>query len=215
MTTGGSCVLTSFITWYFHTIDTIGLELYVFLGMFIESSFIPFPSEIIMPPAGHMAGSLPRLIGVIFLGTAGSLVGGYLNYCLGYFLGRPFFEKYGKYILVSEKKLAQMDRFWLRYGEAGTFIGRLVPAVRQLISIPAGMARMNLWKFTLYTALGAGFWVTVLTLIGWFLRHWTIEDLAFKLSHKLLPYTLIGVTLLIAAYVAKVMLWDKRKKSVK
>ena len=195
------------VQWYFQQMDQIGLELYVFLGMAIESSFIPFPSEIIMPPAAHeaaVAGGFMRVVGLIAIGTGGSLVGAWINYFLGAWLGRPFFERYGRYFLVSHQSLEKMDRFWDRYGEGSTFIARLVPAVRQLISIPAGISRMNLWKFTLFTALGSGFWVTVLALAGWLLRNWTMEDFQTRLSGDMLPYLMALIAVLTVAYVAKI-----------
>ena len=202
------------IEWYFQQMNNIGLELYVFLGMLIESSFIPFPSEVIMPPAAHQAGGFMRVVGLIILGTAGSLLGGLFNYYVGYFLGRPFFEKYGKYLLINHKKLEQMDRFWEKYGEASTFIGRLVPAVRQVISVPAGFARMNIWKFSLYTSLGAGFWVTVLAMLGWFLRDWTSQDFEQKLKGAMMPYVLGGLAVLIVGYLIKIKCFGERKETV-
>jgi membrane protein DedA with SNARE-associated domain len=200
-----------FIGWYMSQVDRIGWELYILLGMFIESSFIPFPSEIIMPPAGHQAGSVARLVWFIALGTLGSLLGAWVNYFLGAWLGRPFFVKYGKYLLVNEKKLAKMDAFWAKYGEGSTFICRLIPAVRQLVSVPAGISRMNFWKFTLFTGLGAGFWVSVLALAGWMLRDWTARDFEEKLRGEMLPYVIALVALLIMGYVVKIRFWNRRR----
>jgi membrane protein DedA with SNARE-associated domain len=200
------------VDWYFHQMNRIGLELYVFIGMLIESTFIPFPSEIVVPPAAHQAAQTHgfiRIVGLILIGTFGCLCGAWYNYFLGMWLGRPFFDKYGKYFLCGPKNMARMDAFWEKYGEGSTFIARLVPGVRQVISLPAGMSRMNLWKFTLYTGLGSGFWVTVLALVGWWLRDWTMEDFENKLKGEMLPYVLAGVALLIAFYVAKIM-WQKR-----
>ncbi|MBF0274507.1 MAG: DedA family protein [Nitrospinae bacterium] len=196
--------------WYFSQMDALGLQLFVFLGMFIESSFIPFPSEIIMPPAGHEAGTIINLVALIFLGILGSLCGAWVNYSIGFFLGRPFLTKYGKYIFVNEKQIKKMDDFWEEYGEAGTFICRLVPAVRQLISIPAGMAKMNIFKFSLYTSLGAGIWVTVLALCGWFLRDWSLDDFGNKLKGDLLPYLIVAVVFMTVSYV----MYKKRQNKV-
>jgi membrane protein DedA with SNARE-associated domain len=201
-----------FIVWYFQQINHIGLELYVFVGMLIESTVFPLPSEIIMPPAAHQAaqhGGFARVFGLILLGTAGSLLGGYINYFVARLLGRPFFDRYGKYFLLNRKHMQKVDLFWERYGEMSTFTGRLVPGVRHLISIPAGIARMNVWKFTLYTSTGAGFWVTVLALTGWFLRGWTATDFETKLKGKMTPYVLAGVALLIVGYFAFAW-WRKR-----
>ena len=195
--------------WYLGHVERIGWGPFVFLGMLIESSFIPFPSEIVMPPAGHQAGSIGRLIWLIVLGTAGSTLGGLFNY----WLGRPFFEKYGRYILVGPKAMAKMDRFWDRYGEAGTFIGRFVPAIRQLISVPAGISRMNIYKFTFFTALGSGIWVTVLAVIGWSFRSMSMVDFIRysdqMLKHQMLPWTVAAIVAMIAAYVGWVK-WQRR-----
>lgn len=205
-------IIHQLVHWYFQQIDTIGLELFVFLGMLVESSLFPFPSEIIMPPAAWTVGQMSqtpivmrllRLVGLVLIGTAGSLMGALFNYYLGYLLGRPFFEKYGKYLLISKQKLAKMDDFWDRYGEGSTFIARLVPAVRQLISIPAGISRMNIWKFSLFTSLGAGFWVAILAAVGWLLRDWSLARFETELKGKLLPWVLALVAILILAYGIK------------
>jgi membrane protein DedA with SNARE-associated domain len=207
----------AFVEWYFRQMHAVGLELYVFAGMTIESSLFPLPSEIVMPPAAHQAaqaGGLARVALLIVLGTIGSQLGAYGNYAVGRFLGRPFFERYGKFFLIGERHLAKIDRFWERYGEASTFIGRLVPGVRHLISIPAGIARMNLWRFTLYTSSGAGFWVTVLALVGWFLRDWTLTDFETKLKGRMMPYVLAGLAVLIAGYIGHIA-WRQRKERAK
>ncbi|MCS7278969.1 MAG: DedA family protein [Thermodesulfobacteriaceae bacterium] len=141
--------------------------------MVIESSFIPFPSEVVIPPAAYLAykGKL-SLSGVILSGTLGSLMGALFNYYLALKLGRPAFQhlikKYGKYILLTEYSLQRVDLFWNHHGTFSTFIGRLLPGIRQIISIPAGFARMGLFLFCLYTTLGAFIWVTFLALCGYF-----------------------------------------------
>lgn len=145
----------------------------IFVLMVIESSFIPFPSEIVIPPAAYLAykGKL-SLVGVILSGTLGSLAGALLNYYLALKLGRPAFQhlvkKYGKYILLTEYSLQKVDLFWNNHGTFSTFIGRLLPGIRQIISIPAGFAKMRLFIFCLYTTLGAFIWVTFLALCGYF-----------------------------------------------
>jgi membrane protein DedA with SNARE-associated domain len=140
----------------------------IFLLMAIESSFIPFPSEVVMIPAGYLSqkGEL-NLYLAILAGTLGSLVGAYVNYALAYGLGRPFFEKYGKYLFVSREDFERACSFFTRYGPFTTFIGRLLPVISQLISLPAGLAAMGLAPFSLYTTLGAGLWVSVLALLGY------------------------------------------------
>ncbi len=142
----------------------------IFVMMFLESSFFPFPSEVVMIPAGYLAykGEMNLFI-AIFAGIAGSLAGAIFNYYLAIKFGRKFISKYGKYVLIKEETLEKMESFFEKHGHISTFSGRLIPAVRQYISLPAGLARMNLWKFSLYTSLGAGIWVLILALLGYFI----------------------------------------------
>lgn len=147
----------------------------IFFFMTIESSFIPFPSEVVMIPAGFLAarGNLtfgsPMLDATVSViaGTAGSLAGAYANYYLARWLGVPFLEKYGKYFFLPPASLHRAEEVFRQYGAGATFVCRLLPAIRQLISIPAGIAAMPLGSFTLWTGLGAGIWVIVLTVIGY------------------------------------------------
>lgn len=147
----------------------------VFLFMAVESSFIPFPSEVVMIPAGFLAARgeliaaapLTALALAIAVGVAGSLVGAYANYFLALWVGKPFLEKYGKYFFVRPEPLARACEVFNRYGAATTFVCRLVPVIRQLISIPAGVSRMPLGSFTLFTGLGAGIWTAILALVGY------------------------------------------------
>jgi len=144
----------------------------IFIMMFLESSFFPFPSEVVMVPAGYLAAKGEMNIFIaIFAGIAGSLAGAVFNYFLAVKYGRSFLSKYGKYVLIKEETLEKMEDFFAKHGHISTFSGRLIPAVRQYISLPAGLARMNLWKFSLYTSLGAGIWVIILTLLGYFIGH--------------------------------------------
>ena len=144
----------------------------IFIMMFLESSFFPFPSEVVMVPAGYLAAKGEMNIFIaIFAGIAGSLAGAVFNYFLAVKYGRTFLSKYGKYVLIKEETLEKMEDFFAKHGHISTFSGRLIPAVRQYISLPAGLARMNLWKFSLYTSLGAGIWVIILTLLGYFIGH--------------------------------------------
>ena len=138
--------------------------------MFLESSFIPFPSEVVMIPAGYLAykGEM-NLVLTILAGTFGSLMGALLNYYLAIKLGRPFLLHYGKYVMFNEASLQRMEDFFARHGHVSTFTGRLIPVVRQYISLPAGLARMNLVVFSFYTSLGAGIWVTILALLGYYI----------------------------------------------
>lgn len=147
----------------------------VMILMAIESSFVPLPSEIILPPAGWLAsGGELNLWGIIIAATIGSLIGALFNYYLARTLGRKVIYKlanssWAKFFLINEEKLKASEEYFRAHGKASTFIGRLVPGVRHLISIPAGLAKMNLWDFMGYTIAGAGIWSAILTLLGyWF-----------------------------------------------
>jgi membrane protein DedA with SNARE-associated domain len=193
-------------------VDTIGVMGYpgIFLLMAMESSVIPIPSEVVMPPAGYLAqqGSMNIWLAILW-GTAGSLVGAYANYFAAHYLGRPLILKYGRYVWITEEKFAKVETFFRRHGEISTFIGRLLPVVRHLISLPAGLAGMNHLKFSLYTLLGAGIWVSILTWIGYFIGQ--NQELIFKYSHKALLCVIIFSIILIAVYVRR----HKKKFSVK
>ncbi|MDQ7083536.1 MAG: DedA family protein [Sulfurovum sp.] len=140
----------------------------IFILMFIESTFFPFPSEIVMIPAGYLAfeGKMNLYI-VIFVGILGSVLGALLNYYLAMTFGRGFILRYGKYFFIKEKTLDKLEHFFKKHGEISTFTGRLIPGIRQLISLPAGLARMNIIKFSFFTAIGAGIWVIVLVGLGY------------------------------------------------
>ena len=160
-------MLESFIQWLLDRFRDIGYP-GILLLMAVESSIIPLPSELVMPPAGYLAAkgemSLPL---VILCGILGSVLGALANYGLAMWLGRAFVHRLGRYVLVSERSLERSERFFADHGEISTFIARMLPVIRHLISLPAGLARMPLPRFVGFTALGAGVWVTVLTLIGW------------------------------------------------
>lgn len=147
----------------------------VFFFMTVESSFIPFPSEVVMIPAGFLAArgelslQMPNvdLSVVILMGTLGSLLGAWINYLLARRLGQPFLLRYGKLVFLPPEKLERAEEVFRQYGAGATFVCRMLPAIRQLISIPAGIAGMNARSFTLWTGLGAGIWVTVLAFMGY------------------------------------------------
>jgi len=142
----------------------------IFCLMAVESSFIPFPSEIVLIPAGYLASKGDMSIGMIMLSAlGGSLLGAFINYYLALTLGRKILKRYGKYFFIKEDALVKMDGFFQKHGHISTFTGRLIPGIRQLISIPAGIARMDLGVFSLYTALGAGVWALILTMLGYFI----------------------------------------------
>lgn len=147
------------------------------LLMAIESSFIPFPSEVVIPPAAYLSaqpGSELNIFFVVLFATLGALIGAFINYFLALYLGRPIVyrfanSRFGHMCLIDQDKVEVAEAYFDRHGALGTFVGRLVPAVRQLISIPAGLSRMNLGKFILYTSLGAGLWNAILAAIGYYL----------------------------------------------
>jgi membrane protein DedA with SNARE-associated domain len=142
----------------------------VFILMFIESSLVPFPSELVMVPAGILvAKGKMSMFPAILAGTAGSLGGAYFNYYLASLLGKPFLKRYGKYLFLPPKKLDQACEFFDRHGAFGTFTCRFIPGIRQLISLPAGLARLSHAKFSACTTAGAGLWVSFLAILGyWF-----------------------------------------------
>ncbi len=136
--------------------------------MFLESSFFPFPSEIVMPPAGYLAykGKM-SFFWAVFSGVAGSLAGALFNYVLALYFGRPFLLRFGRFMFIDDARLRKVERFFNDHGEITTFVGRLLPGVRQYISFPPGIARMDPIRFSIYTVLGAGVWVFILTYIGY------------------------------------------------
>lgn len=140
----------------------------IFIMMFLESTFFPFPSEVAMIPAGYLAAKGEMNLGfAIFVGTAGSLLGALFNYYLAKKYGRRGVLKFGKYFFFTEEKLIKVEAYFKKHGSFSTFVSRLIPGIRQLISLPAGLAKMHLGKFSLYTTLGAGLWVAVLAILGY------------------------------------------------
>lgn len=162
-------MLSTIIDFIVQTVGTLGYA-GIFIMMFLESSFFPFPSEVVMIPAGYLVykGEMNMYL-VILFGILGSLAGALFNYYLAIKFGRKFLVKYGKYFFIKEQTIVRMEEFFKNHGHISTFSGRLIPAVRQYISFPAGLARMNLTIFCIYTSLGAGIWVVILTLLGYFL----------------------------------------------
>ncbi|MGE4456498.1 MAG: DedA family protein [Arcobacteraceae bacterium] len=163
--------MSDIINWIVQTVGDLGY-LGIFFMMFLESSFFPFPSEVVMIPAGYLAykGEMNLALAVI-CGIAGSLAGALFNYYLALKFGRAFLARYGKYVLIKEQTLEKMEDFFAKHGHISTFSGRLIPAVRQYISLPAGLARMDLLRFSIYTSLGAGIWVAILALLGYYIGH--------------------------------------------
>lgn len=193
-------------------VETVGDLGYlgIFIMMTIESSFIPFPSEIVMIPAGYLAykGEM-NIILVLLSGFAGSMIGAWINYFLAMSLGRKFLYAYGHYFFMKSETLDKMEDFFKRHGAVSTFTGRLIPGIRQLISIPAGLSKMSFLLFSLYTFLGAAIWSTALVLLGYFLGE--NETLIKDYLHELVYVSLALVIVIIFIYT----LMQKGKKLVK
>lgn len=193
-------MLHEIINWLITTIGAMGYT-GIFLLMALESSIVPIPSEIIMPPAGYLVqqGKMNMAL-VILSGTFGSLFGAYLNYFAAHYLGRPFLLKYGRYVLITEEHFRRVEDYFASHGEISTFIGRLLPVIRHLISLPAGLASMNHIKFSFYTLLGAFIWVSILTWIGYFLGH--NEALIMQYSHQAIIGVLAASFVLVTVYIS-------------
>lgn len=186
------------------------------LLMAIESSFIPFPSEIVVPPAAYQAANGDKNVFlVIFFATLGALIGAVINYAMAYYLGRPIIYKFansriGHMCLIDEHKVQVAEKYFDDHGAVGTIIGRLIPAVRQLISIPAGLARMKFSKFMLYTFIGAGLWNTILAAIGYSLASVVRpEELDATVAMYESPIKIAMVVLGIA--IVAYLIWKGRK----
>lgn len=198
-------VLHEVINWLVSTIGAMGYT-GIFLLMAMESSVFPIPSEVVMPPAGYLAqqGKMDMTL-VILAGTFGSLVGAYANYFAARFLGRPLLLKYGRYVWITEEHFEKVENYFKDHGEISTFIGRLLPVIRHLISLPAGLAGMNHIKFTLYTLFGAATWVSVLAGIGYVIGE--NQELIVRYAHQ----AVIGVVAF-SIVLAGVYIWLHRRK---
>ncbi len=200
-------IFQSVVEWYMSNLNYFTIALL----MVIESSFIPFPSEVVIPVAAYKAaqGEL-NIFGVVLSGTAGALGGAMINYYLAVYLGRPIIYRFansalGKMLLLSKDKIVHAESYFLKNGKSSTLVGRLVPAVRQLISIPAGLSRMNLRDFILFTVIGAGIWNIILAVIGYYL---------YEIREQIFPYLghiLIGLGAVFILYLVIKGIIKKRK----
>ncbi len=194
--------LTKVVSWYMDNINYGTITLL----MAIESSFIPFPSEVVIPPAAYKAlseDSDMNIVLVVVFGTIGALIGAIFNYFLALIIGRPIVFKFaesrlGHMLLLSGEKVTKAEEYFKKHGKSSTFIGRLVPAVRQLISIPAGLARMHFGIFLLFTSLGAAIWNTILAILGYLAKGQ--QDIIEKYSSEL-SYILLGLGVLFVLYL--------------
>ena len=194
----------SLFDWYMANLNYFTVALL----MAIESTFLPLPSEVVVPFAAYKAGQGDlNVFLVVFFGTVGALSGSLINYTLAYYLGRPIVyrfagSKLGRVFLLSKEKVVHAEEFFIRNGKTSTFIGRLVPGVRHLISIPAGLAKMNLRDFMLYTFVGAGIWNIILAVIGFYL---------YEIRDQIFPY--VGHILLALGVLFTIYLIIKARKN--
>lgn len=210
-----------FIEWALENLNYLTITLL----MIIESSFIPFPSEVVVPPAAYMVASGESdmtLGGVIFFATLGAIIGAFINYYLGKWLGRPLVHKFarsrvGAFFLLSEEKVIKAESYFVKHGKMSTLVGRLVPGIRQLISIPAGMAEMRVTSFLLFTAVGAGAWNLILALIGWYLERVVPREELMpyveKYSHEI-GMIIIAIVVLALGYMTFKALTRPKNKEV-
>ena len=178
----------------------------IFLGMVIESSFIPFPSEVVLIPAGALIASGKMTFFLVFIfALLGTIGGALVNFFIARYLGRSliniYVRKYGKFLFITNSKLKKVDIFIKNHGEITSFVGRLIPVVRQWISLPAGFSKMNVFKFIIYTALGAGIWIAFLIYMGYLLggRMNLVAAYSGQIS---LAFMIISIVILAAYFIA-------------
>ena len=205
---------SEFFNWFVHNAN----YWFVFIFMVIESSFIPFPSEVIVPPAAYLAcrnvgaGADMNIWMVTLIATAGALVGAFINYYLALWIGRPVVYKFadsrfGHACLINREKVDKAEAYFDKHGAISTFIGRLIPAIRQLISIPAGISKMNVGQFALFTFLGALVWNAVLAGLGFWLSTTVDEQMLFDKVEEYNRYLTWGGYALAVLCVAYI-LWN-------
>lgn len=205
---------STFFQWFVENAN----YLFVFVFMVIESSFIPFPSEVVVPPAAYLActntgaGADMNVYMVVVVATLGALCGAFINYYLALWVGRPVVyrfadSKFGHACMIDRAKVDKAEAYFDKHGAISTFIGRLIPAIRQLISIPAGLAKMNVGQFALFTSLGALVWNAVLGLLGWWLSTAVSKDMLFEKVEEYNRYLTWGGYALFGVCII-VILWN-------
>ncbi len=192
-------IIEAFFNWLIEFVHHFGY-LGIFIMSLLESTFVPIPSEVTMIPAGVLVqqGHMNFWV-VIAMGTFGAIAGSLFNYYLAYYLGRRFFYSYGKYFFFTHEKIDKLDKFFASHGDISTFTGRLIPGVRHFIAFPAGLAHMDLKKFCIYTGLGSTIWMTVLTVVGYF-----IGDNEEMVKHYM-PYVVTAVVFVAVIFVVLYM----------
>ncbi|MDR1615081.1 MAG: DedA family protein [Campylobacteraceae bacterium] len=191
-------MIASVSSWLVETIGSLGY-IGIFILMAIESSVFPLPSEVVIIPAGYLAykGEMNYFL-IVITGTLGSLAGACFNYYLALKLGRALLLKYGKYFFIKPHHLEKVELFFKRHGEISTFSGRLLLGVRHFISLPAGLARMNMARFSLYTIFGSFIWVNILALLGFFIGE--NEELINKYLSIIVVILVLFIALLVTVY---------------
>ncbi len=219
-----SSTVSKVVDWYMHNLNYFSITVL----MTVESSFIPFPSEVVIPPAAYAAcnennASLYitdykwiNIFILILFGTLGALIGAFINYYLALYLGRPIIYKFadsrvGRFLLLDSSKIKKAEDYFIKHGNISTFIGRLVPGIRQLISIPAGLSKMKMKPFVFYTCLGAFIWNSILAILG-YIAHGQ-QDVINEYSDEL-SYILLGLGILLVVYLVYQGLKKKKNKSV-
>jgi membrane protein DedA with SNARE-associated domain len=190
--------MSEIINFILQTVSSWG-SLGIFILMAIESSFLPLPSELVLVPAGYLVykGEMNGFV-VLLSAVLGSVFGACVNYYLALFLGRPFLHKYGKYFFIKEATLTKTEVFFEKYGSFSTFTGRLLPVIRHLISIPAGLAKMDVGKFVLYTALGSFSWAVILVVLGYTIGR--NEELIHQYLRIIAVFLIVLIALAAIAY---------------
>lgn len=219
-----SSLVLRVVDWYNQNLNYVTVTML----MALESSFIPFPSEVVVPPAAYQAcnpdnsvlfvtnSPFVNILLIVLVATLGALIGAFINYYLAYFLGRPIVywfadSKVGHFLLLDSEKVKKAENYFVEHGNSSTFIGRLVPGIRQLISIPAGLAKMNIAPFVLYTILGSGSWNIILAVLG-YIAHGQ-QDIINQYSHEL-SYVLLGLGVLFILYLIYKGLKKKKNNPV-
>ncbi|MBQ7471954.1 MAG: DedA family protein [Prevotella sp.] len=192
----------------------------IFFLMLLESTVVPVPSELVVSPAAyHAAGGNLDIVLVILFSTLGADAGATINYLAGYYLGRPIIykfanSKWGRMCLLNQQKVEKSEAYFNNHGMVATITGRLIPGIRHLISIPAGLSKMNYWLFLLYTTLGAGVWNCILAALGWYLHSFVPED---KLEETIgvyghyITYTILALVAIAILYYAAAHYLKKKK----
>ena len=190
----------------------------IFFLMLLESTVVPVPSELVVAPAAyHAAGGNLNAVLVVLFATLGADVGASINYVVALYVGRPVIysfanSRWGKMCLLNQEKVEKSERYFDNHGVAATLTGRLIPGIRHLISIPAGLARMNYGKFLLYTTIGAGAWHSILAALGWYLHAVVPEDQLDATIEQYNKYIVLGIVAVVILAIVAVVIKNKMKK---